>query len=130
MTHLLRIFVLSLIAAAQAGCGDIYLDAPRGTSVNLMTEKMPARVHMEQVVWFRYWGNEPFSEPETHAATIISDKHLKEARIRMVNTVADGIISTFTGPFGFPRRTLIVEGNPWSEDNAQHFIPQSGTVGK
>lgn len=30
----------------------------------------------------------------------------------MANTFADGLISTFTGPLGFPRRTLVVEGNP------------------
>jgi hypothetical protein len=125
-----RIFLLAMIAVVQAGCGEIYLDAPRGTSINLMTEKKPAKVRVEQVVWFKYWGNEPFSEPETHAATIIHDKHLNEARIHMLNTVADGIISTFTSPFGFIRRTLIVEGNPGPEGNAQQVDPQGDTVGK
>lgn len=96
---------------AVAGCGDIYLDAPKGAQVRLMAEKAPAKVHQEQVVWFKYWGNEPFFESETHAATIIRQHHLEEARIRMVSTFADGFISTFTGPFGFPRRTLVVEGN-------------------
>lgn len=94
------------------GCGDIYLDAPRGTHVNLMPANRPAKIRQEQVVWFKWWGNEPFYEPETHAATIIERYQLSEARIRMVSTFADGFISTFTGPVGFPRRTLIVEGNP------------------
>lgn len=125
-----RIFLLAMIAVAQVGCGEIYLDAPRGTSINLMAEKKPAKVRVEQVVWFKYWGNEPFSEPETHAATIIHDKHLNETRILMLNTVADGIISTFTSPFGFVRRTLIVEGNPGPEINAQQVDPQGDTVGK
>jgi hypothetical protein len=125
-----RLFLLAIMAVAQAGCGEIYLDAPRGNSINLMTEKKPAQVKVEQVVWFKYWGNEPFSEPETHAATIIHDKHLNEARILMLNTVADGIISTFTSPFGFIRRTLIVEGNPGPEGNAQQVEPQGDTVGK
>jgi hypothetical protein len=125
-----RLFLLAMIAVAQAGCGEIYLDAPRGTSINLMTEKKPAKVKVEQVVWFKYWGNKPFSEPETHAATIIHDKHLNEARIHMLNTVADGIISTFTSPFGFIRRTLIVEGNPGPEGNALQVAPQGDTVGK
>jgi hypothetical protein len=125
-----RIFLLAMIAVVQAGCGEIYLDAPRGSSINLMTEKKPAQVKVEQVVWFKYWGNEPFSEPETHAATIIHDKHLNEARIHMLNTVADGIISTFTSPFGFLRRTLIVEGNPGPEGNAQQVDSQGDTVGK
>lgn len=100
------------LAALLSGCGDIYLDAPRGTHVSLMPAKKPATVRQEQVVWFKWWGNEPFDEPETHAATIIERYHLTEARIRMVNTVADGFISTFSGPVGFPRRTLVVEGNP------------------
>lgn len=125
-----RIFLLAMIAVVQAGCGEIYLDAPHGTSINLMTGKKPAKVRVEQVVWFKYWGNEPFSEPETHAATIIHDKHLNEARIHMLNTVADGIISTFTSPFGFLRRTLIVEGNPGPEGNAQQIDSQGDTVGK
>jgi hypothetical protein len=125
-----RIFLLAMIAVVQAGCGEVYLDAPHGTSINLMTDKKPAKVKVEQVVWFKYWGNEPFSEPETHAATIIHDKHLNEARIHMLNTVADGIISTFTSPFGFIRRTLIVEGNPGPEGNAQQVDPQGDTVGK
>lgn len=105
-------FLLLSTCGALAGCGDLYLDAPNGAQVSLMPEKTPAKVRQEQVVWFKYWGNEPFSEPETHAATIIQQHHLEEARIRMVSTFADGFISTFTGPFGFPRRTLIVEGNP------------------
>jgi hypothetical protein len=125
-----RIFLIAIIAVAQAGCGEIYLDAPRGTSINLMAKKKPATVRAEQVVWFKYWGNEPFSESETHAATIIHDKHLNEARILMLNTVADGIISTFTSPFGFIRRTLIVEGNPGPEGNAQQVDPQGDTVEK
>lgn len=103
---------LVVIAALLTGCGDIYLDAPRGANVRLLAEKSPAKVRVEQVVWFKYWGNRPFSEAETHAATIIQDKHLTTARIYMVNTFADGLISTFTGPLGFPRRTLVVEGNP------------------
>ncbi|MGJ0429569.1 hypothetical protein [Methylobacter sp.] len=125
-----RIFLLAIMAVAQAGCGEIYLDAPRGSSINLMAEKKPAQVKVEQVVWFKYWGNKPFSEPETHAATIIHDKHLNEARILMLNTVADGLISTFTSPFGFIRRTLIVEGNPGPEGNVQQVEPQGDTVGK
>ncbi|MCU0735301.1 MAG: hypothetical protein MUF20_07230 [Methylotetracoccus sp.] len=103
------LFVSTLLLA---GCGDIYLDAPRGANVRLLAEKSPAKVRAEQVVWFKYWGNRPFSEAETHAATIIQDKHLTTARIYMVNTFVDGLISTFTGPIGFPRRTLVVEGNP------------------
>jgi len=130
MSCMKRLFLLAMIAAVQAGCGEIYLDAPHGTSINLMPEKKPAKVQVEQAVWFKYWGNEPFSEPETHAATIIRDKHLDEARIRMLNTVADGIISTFTSPFGFLRRTLIVEGNPGPEGNAQPIDSQDDTVGK
>lgn len=109
---LMKRFSLFLMIGSLAGCGEIYLDAPRNAHITLMSEKMPAKIHVEQVVWFKYWGNEPFSETETHAATIIQDQHLKQARIRMVNTLTDGIISTFTAPFGFPRRTLIVEGNP------------------
>jgi hypothetical protein len=115
MIRMIRMFCLGGIAYALVGCGDIFLDAPHGTQICLMTEKAPAKVKVEQVVWFKYWGNEAFSEPETHAATIIKDNNLKEARIRMVNTVADGLITTFTGPFGFPRRTLVVEGNPEPE---------------
>lgn len=107
----IKILILSA-ACILGGCGDMYLDAPHGATVMLMSEEQNAKVHVEQVVWFKYWGNEPFSEAETHAATIIQKQHLKWARIRMVNTFADGVISTFTGPFGFPRRTLIVEGNP------------------
>ena len=42
---------------------------------------------------------------------MIERHQLTEVRIRMVNTFADGFISTFTGPVGFPRRTLVVEGN-------------------
>ncbi|RYU59633.1 hypothetical protein EWI61_08350 [Methylolobus aquaticus] len=103
---------LLVFAALLSGCGDIYLDAPRGAQVNLMPAKKPAQIRDEQVVWFKWWGNEPFHEPETHAATIIERYHLTEARIRMVNTFADGFISFFSGPVGFPRRTLVVEGNP------------------
>ena len=124
MPRFIRPALCAVIAAAQSGCGDIYLDAPHGASVRLLTEKAPAKVHVEQVVWFKYWGNEPFSEPATHAATIINDKHLTAARVRMVNTVTDGIISTFTGPFGFPRRTLIVEGNPEPEAAPPTTAPQ------
>jgi hypothetical protein len=100
-----------VVAALLSGCGDIYLNAPRGAQVILMPTKKPAQVHDEQVVWFKWWGNEPLSEAERHAATMIERHQLTEVRIRMVNTFADGFISTFTGPVGFPRRTLVVEGN-------------------
>jgi hypothetical protein len=106
------IVVAAVTALGVAGCGDIYLDAPRGAHISLLREKSPARVRAEQVVWFKYWGNSPFDEAETHAATLIDRYHLTEARIYMINTFADGVISTFTGPLGFPRRTLVVEGNP------------------
>ena len=128
MPRLILIVWLGLMAAALPGCGDIYLDAPRGTRIGLMPEKKPAKIQVEQVVWFKYWGNEPFSEAETHAATIIKEKHLEEARIRMVNTVTDGLISAFTGPFGFPRRTLIVEGNPGLEGDTQPPSPPSQDI--
>jgi len=108
LSRYLLIPTLSLLSA----CGDLYLDAPRGSNISLMPKDKPAIVQVEQVVWFKYWGNEPFSEPETHAATIIENYNLCEARIRMVNSFTDALITTFTGPFGFPRRTLIVEGNP------------------
>ena len=104
--------LIAMAGLGTAGCGDIHLDAPRGARIKLLGEKSPTRVRAEQVVWFKYWGNEPFAEAETHAATLIDHYHLGEARISMVNTFADGFISTFTGPFGFPRRTLVVEGNP------------------
>lgn len=41
----------------------------------------------------------------------------------MVNTVLDGIITTFPGPFGFPRRTLIVEGKPLDHRGDSSFGP-------
>lgn len=104
----LIVFILSSLTA----CGDLYLDAPHGSNINLMSKEKPAKIKVEQVVWFKYWGNEPFLEAETHAATIIHEQRLCEARIRMVNTFTDALVSTFAGPFGFPRRTLIVEGNP------------------
>ncbi|MGR8935840.1 MAG: hypothetical protein ACU837_15875 [Gammaproteobacteria bacterium] len=113
------------IAAFLTACGDLYLDAPHAANIRLLAEKTPAQVHVKQTVWFKYWGNVPFSEPETHAATIIQAQHLKEARIRMVNTVADCFISVFTGPFGFPRRTLIVEGNPYSNGESPWSVPEN-----
>lgn len=112
MRRLMPHAAAATMAVSLAGCGDIYLDAPRGVQVGLLGEKSPAKVRVEQIVWFRYWGNEPFSEAETHAATIIQDRQLTTARLSMVNTFADGLISIFTGPLGFPRRTLVVEGNP------------------
>lgn len=110
--RVLGIAVTAVAALGVAGCGDIYLDAPRGAHISLLREKSPARVRAEQVVWFKYWGNRPFDEAETHAATLIDRYHLTEARVYMINSFADGVISTFTGPLGFPRRTLVVEGNP------------------
>lgn len=106
-----NLWLPATFALTLSACGDIYLDAPRGANIQLMPTDAPAQVHVEQTVWFKYWGNQPFSEPETHAATIIRERNLYQARTRMVNTFADGIISAITGPFGFPRRTLIVEGN-------------------
>lgn len=117
-----RLLLLQIIYLLS-GCGDIYLDAPRSSNILLMSENAPAKIHEEQVVWFKYWGNEPFSEAETHAGTIIQKYNLKEARIYMVNTFTDGIISTFTGPFGFPRRTLVVEGNSWPNEDDRTTAP-------
>lgn len=122
---LARFFLFLPMVTMLTACGDLYLDAPHRSNIHLMEEDAPASVHVEQVVWFKYWGNEPIIESETHAATIIEDRQLKEARIRMVNTPIDILISAFTGPFGFPRRTLIVEGNPMSEQTVPSAVPNN-----
>ncbi len=95
-----------------AGCGTIYMDAPASPQVRLLPKDAPVSVRVEKKVWFKWWGKEPLDPEAPYASAIIREHRLKEARIRMTNTVGDGIVSAITGIVGFPRRTLIVEGNP------------------
>ena len=108
------------------GCGTIYLNAPPGSDVRALTKDAPTAVRVEKKVWFKWWGNEPMNEADVNAATIIEQEGLAEARIRMTNTLADGIITAVSGIVGFPRRTLIVEGN--RERTAAHTSYGPGAV--
>jgi hypothetical protein len=94
-----------------SGCGTLYMNAPPGSDIKLLSRNAPATVKVEKHIWFKWWGGEPLHPEEVHAATIIKEAGLKEARIRMTNTFVDGLYSIIPGVFGFPRRTLIVEGN-------------------
>ncbi len=93
------------------GCGTLYLDAPPGSDVKLLSKKAATTIRVQKTVWFKWWGKEPVNPEDVHAATIIKQQRLTEARIRMTNTLVDGIVTVITGIVGFPRRTLIVEGN-------------------
>ena len=100
----------SLVACLLlTGCGTMYLDTPVGQSVKLLPRYTPTTVRIEKKVWFKWWGSEPIDDP--HTAAIIKENNLKEVRLYMTNTFADGLINIFPGMIGFPRRTLIVEGN-------------------
>ena len=89
----------------------MHLNAPPQTQVRLMSNSEPAEIKVERHAWFKYWGAEPMSPEDVNASTIIQEQGLKEARIQMTNTFVDGIYAIIPGMFGFPRRTLIVEGN-------------------
>lgn len=102
--------LISLLAALLIqGCGTLYLEAPKDTSVVLLPKHVPTQVRVEKKIWFKWWGAEPWDDP--HTSTIIKDHQLKEVRLYMTNTFVDGLCNIFPGMIGFPRRTLIVEGN-------------------
>lgn len=103
----IRVFSCVLLLVLLGGCGTVYLDGPPG--VRLLASDAPVSVKAQRTVWFWLWGNKPLSDP--YAATLIKENGLSEARVTMTNTAADSIISVFTGIVGFPRRTIIVEGN-------------------
>ncbi len=100
---------LLVLSFMLAGCGTTYLNAPANRSVKLLTKNAPASIRIEKKVWFKWWGAEPIDKPDT--ASIIQANNLREVRLKMTNTLGDGILSVFPGMIGFPRRTLIVEGN-------------------
>jgi hypothetical protein len=106
LTGALLLFTLSM-----TGCGTLYMNAPTGSDIKLLSRNAPATVKVEKHIWFKWWGGEPLHPEEVQAANIIKDAGLKEARITMTNTFVDGLYSIIPGAFGFPRRTLIVEGN-------------------
>lgn len=100
-----------LSATGLSGCGVMYLSAPASSNIRLLSQNETAEIKIERHAWFKYWGAEPMNPKEVNASEIIEEAGLKEARIQMTNTFADGIYSIIPGMFGFPRRTLIVEGN-------------------
>ncbi|MEY4684430.1 MAG: hypothetical protein RLZ25_889 [Pseudomonadota bacterium] len=89
----------------------MHLNAPPQSQVRLMSQSEPAEIKVERHAWFKYWGGQPLNPEDVNASSIIQEQGLKEARIQMTNTFVDGIYSIIPGIFGFPRRTLIVEGN-------------------
>ncbi len=107
--NMLRPFLIISLSAWLTGCGVVHLNAPADQSVRLLTIDAPAKVRLERTVWFKWWGGEPIDPPDT--ATIIKENELKEVRLYMTNTFVDGLCNVFPGMIGFPRRTLIVEGN-------------------
>ena len=104
-------FIAGIIASSLLlnGCGTLYLNAPDNQSIKLMSKYKPAEVRVEKKIWFKWWGSEPIDIPDT--ASVIKEKNLKEVRLYMTNTFVDGLYSVFPGMIGFPRRTLIIEGN-------------------
>ena len=104
--------VLLLCVLSLTGCGTLYMNAPADSDIKLLSQNAPAKIKVEKHIWFKWWGGEPLHPEEVQAANIIKEAGLKEARIRMTNTFVDGLYSIIPGIFGFPRRTLIVEGNP------------------
>jgi hypothetical protein len=111
MQILVRFHVILFCALFITGCGTLYMNAPPDSDVKLLSRNAPAAVKVEKHIWFKWWGGQPLHPEEVHAATIIKETGLKEARITMKNTFVDGLYSIIPGIFGFPRRTLIVEGN-------------------
>ena len=93
------------------GCGVMYMNAPPASNVRLMSENEKADIKVERHAWFKYWGGQPLNPDDVNASKMIEEQGLKEARIKMTNTFVDGIYSIIPGIFGFPRRTLVVEGN-------------------
>lgn len=106
-----KLLMTMLLSLEITGCGVMHLNAPPQSQVRLMSKSEPAEIKVERHAWFKYWGGEPFNSEDVNASTIIQEYGLKEARIQMTNTFVDGIYSIIPGMFGFPRRTLIVEGN-------------------
>lgn len=99
------------MAIIQSGCGVMYLNAPPNSAIRLLGLNEKTEVRIERHAWFKCWGAEPVDPNDVNAAQIIEEQGLKEARIQMTNTFVDGIYSIIPGMLGFPRRTLVVEGN-------------------
>jgi hypothetical protein len=106
MQRLLKLLCVTLLLT---GCGTVHLNAPADQSIKLLDRNASTSVHLERTVWFKWWGGEAIDPPDT--ATIIKENQLKEVRLYMTNTLMDGLCNVFPGMIGFPRRTLIVEGN-------------------
>lgn len=104
-----KIRIIILTCLTNVGCGTMYLDAPKGSDIKMLPQGVPAQVRIEKKVWFKWWGAEPLDDP--HTASIIAENELKEVRLYMTNTFTDGLANIIPGMIGFPRRTLIVEGN-------------------
>ena len=111
LAHWSPALLSSILAIQLSGCGVMYLSAPPQNNVRLLSKNEPAEIKVERHAWFKYWGAEPLNAEDVNASTIIREQGLKEARIQMTNTFVDGIYAIIPGVFGFPRRTLIVEGN-------------------
>lgn len=121
---IVKFSTVALIALAVAGCGTLYLSAPPQENVRLLAKNERAEVSVEKHVWFKLWGKTPINPDDVKASKIIEEQGLKEARLKMTNTFVDGLYSIIPGIFGFPRRTLVVEGNRELHD------PVSGQVVK
>lgn len=124
--------IVIVIPLYLSGCGVMYLNAPPNSDIRLLSKTEKAEVKVERHAWFKFWGAQPMNPDDVNASKIIEEHGLKEARIQMTNTFMDGIYSIVPGIFGFPRRTLIVEGNPTlhmskeispSADNSQDRSP-------
>lgn len=108
----LKLSSLTILATlCLTGCGVMYMNAPPASNVRLMSENEKADIKVERHAWFKYWGGQPLNPDDVNASKMIEEQGLKEARIKMTNTFVDGIYSIIPGIFGFPRRTLVVEGN-------------------
>jgi hypothetical protein len=89
------------------GCATVYVNAPPGREVRLMSEDEPMQSKLQTRAWYVLWGLVPISPNAT--ADKIADHDLKGVRVQEYYGVVDILIDIFLGWTTLHTRTIDIE---------------------
>lgn len=98
--------LVAVLFISLPGCTTLYVDAPMGRDVKLMTREAPPSTVLRTKAWYFLWGLVP---GDIGTADHISQLRLDAVRVKSEMGVVDWLISAVTGGIVMPR-TVVIEG--------------------
>ena len=100
--------IAALCISAFPGCATLYVSAPPGADVTLLSENAPMQTKIAKHHWYLLWGLVPISDNSVEP--VIAEYNLTGVRVKTYYGVVDFIIDVFLGWTTLHTRTVEIEG--------------------